>query len=294
MPERVRRRPHVAARSTFVAYPLTPISPSRNAANGPNDPGGGDSEEMSPPPNNRTIRPRVPYLPQPSDVPVNPDSPVSEQVAGLIHEFIHPHPHHSRENLLVTEEDPDDAGGDDAPAIARELEEMQTRVWWKRPSALWYAPDNTLAPSRPYAYAIPGHFFHTCNPNFILRRFLGMIPVILAASSATAAPKVQVITHLVCKTLRPEYSDRSGTEPPITFFSASGDEETKLCNADPAVQAASAEFLACKRSPRHSIKTPESNPPDLESNHHRNWYSELLDHRILGISKPTNPMVCSP
>lgn len=66
-----------------------------------------------------------------------------------------------------------------------------------------------------------------------------MMTFILSASASTAAPKVQVITHLVCRTLRPGYTDRSGA----AVFSASDDEETKLCNADPVVQAASAQFL---------------------------------------------------
>lgn len=73
-----------------------------------------------------------------------------------------------------------------------------------------------------------------------------MIPIVLAASTSTAAPKVEVITHLVCRTLRPEYKDQSGADRPTTFFSASDDEEMRLCNADPAVRAASAEFLTCK------------------------------------------------
>lgn len=72
------------------------------------------------------------YVPLPSDVPINPDSPVSEQAASLLHEFAHPH-HHSRENLLEAE---GDVGGD-VPIITEELEEMRSRVWWKRPSALW-------------------------------------------------------------------------------------------------------------------------------------------------------------
>ncbi|KAF9647561.1 MFS general substrate transporter [Thelephora ganbajun] len=178
---------------------------------------------MSRPPNNRSSRStsahssmrrsrsrprRVPYLPLPSDIPINPDSPVSEQAAELIHEFVHPH-HHSGENLLEPEEELDEANGD-APIIAKELEEMRSRAWWRRPSALW---------------------------------FLSLIPFVLAASTATAAPKIQAVTHLVCKTLRPGYTNRSGANPKITFFSASDDEETKLCNADPVVLAASAEFL---------------------------------------------------
>lgn len=81
------------------------------------------------------------------------------------------------------------------------------------------------------------------------------MPFVLAASTSTAAPKVQVITHLVCRTLRPEYTDRSGE--PAAFFFASDDQETKLCNADPAVQAASAEFLTCKCPARHSVIMPE-------------------------------------
>ena len=72
-----------------------------------------------------------------------------------------------------------------------------------------------------------------------------MIPFIMAASTTTTAPKIQVITHLVCKTIRPEYSDRSGAEPEVTF-AASDDKETELCNADPVVQAAAAEFLTRK------------------------------------------------
>lgn len=90
------------------------------------------------------------------------------------------------------------------------------------------------------------------SDNSVLRRFLCAIPFVLVASTTTAAPKVQVITRLVCKTLRPEYSDQSGTSSHVTF-SASDDEETKLCNADAAVQAASAEFVTCTCHRKHFI-----------------------------------------
>jgi hypothetical protein len=95
-----------------------------------------------------------------------------------------------------------------------------------------------------------------------LTRFLAAIPFVLAASSSTAAPKVQVITHLVCRTLRPEYSNQSGADNPVVFL-ASDNEETKLCNADPAVQAASAEFLTCEYSTMFSVRAPENNSPVL-------------------------------
>jgi len=115
-----------------------------------------------------------------------------------------------------------------------------------------------------------------------------MIPFVLVASTTTAAPKVQVVTYLVCKTLRPEYTDR---DPRI---SAADDEGIKLCNADPVVGAATAEFLTCTCPPKQTVRAPESNPLDPNSNHHCNWYSELLDHRILGISKLTRSLVRFP
>lgn len=151
MTGRASMKPHAVSRSVPAAYPLTPISPSRNTSDGRDDPNGDSDQEMSRPANNRTSgltsarssarrspsRPRrVPYLPLPSDVPINPDDPVSEQTAELLHEFVHPHHHHPRENPPETEEELD--GGGDAPIIAKELEEMQSRVWWKRPSAVWY------------------------------------------------------------------------------------------------------------------------------------------------------------
>ena len=102
-----------------------------------------------------------------------------------------------------------------------------------------------------------------------------------------------MITQLVCKSLRPEYSNRSGAGTPTTFF-ASDDEESKLCNADPAVQAASAEFVTCKRLPRHPVRAPEPNPLDLNSDHHCYWHSELHNYRILGIGKLTLPLVHFP
>ena len=280
------RTPHAVPLRVLAAYPPTPIPPSRNTLDGRDDPDEDSSQEMSRPPNDRTSRSasahssarrsasrprRVPYLPQSSDVHINPDSPVSERAAELIHEFVHPHHHHhSQENLLEAEEELDETGGD-AAVIAQELEEMQSRVWWRRPSALWY----TL-------YMPP---MHTTLTTLFLRRFLCLIPFVLAASTTTAAPKIQVITRLVCKTLRPEYSDRSGADTPTTYFSASDDEETKLCNADPVVQAASAEFVTCKRPPIHLIKAPEPNVLDLSSNYHCNWHPELLNYRILGIGK---------
>ena len=138
------------ARSVSAAYPLTPLPSSRSSPNAPKIES--DSGQEMPRPHDRSNRstsahspirrgrprPRQvpPYLPLPSDIPANPDSPVSEQTAGLIHEFIHPH-HHSQENLSEAEEELDATGGD-APVIAKELEEMRSRVWWRRPSALWY------------------------------------------------------------------------------------------------------------------------------------------------------------
>ena len=152
-------RPRAILRSVSAAYPLIPISSSRDSLNS-RELDRGNSQEMSRLPNDRSTsarspirggsRPRqAPYLPLPSDVPNNPDSPVSEQAAELIHEFIHPHPHPSQENLLEAEEELDDAGGD-APVIAKELEEMRGRAWWKRPSALWCA-FSTPAPPPPCA-----------------------------------------------------------------------------------------------------------------------------------------------
>ena len=179
MPVPGSKRPRVVPRSVLAAYSLIPTSPSRNTPDGRDDPDRDSGYEMSRPPNDRTSRStsanssvrrsgsrprRVPYLPLPSDVPINPDSPVSEQAAGLIHEFVHPHPHHSRENLPEAEEELDDG---DAPIIAKELEEMQSRVWWKRPSALWYAL-RTLAPAQPYAIGCNSRSCVTlraCSPN---------------------------------------------------------------------------------------------------------------------------------
>ena len=153
MPGRVSvsRRPRAIP---LGAIPLTPISPSRNSPGDTDDPDIDGGQEMSRSPNStaRRNRPRAPYLPQPSDVPINPDSPVSEQAAELIHGFIHPHHRtDSQETLLAAEEELGDAGGD-APIIAKELEEMRSRVWWRRPSALWYALNT---PSRPYAIRAP-------------------------------------------------------------------------------------------------------------------------------------------
>ena len=266
------------------AYPLVPIPSSRN------DQDRDSGDEMTSPPNDGTSRStpahssarhshhsrprRVPYLPQPSDVHTSPDDPVSEQAAELLHEFVHPHHHHnSRDNLFETEEELDDAG-DDAAVIAKEREEMRSRVWWRRPSALWYA-----------RFRIP--LRNACSPNHsILRRFLSVIPFVLIASTTTAAPKIQVITRLVCKSLRPEYSDQSGADPPITFFSASDDEETKLCNADPVVQAASAEFVTCERFPR-TLPERSNLTWSASSDYHCNRYLELPNYCILGISKLT-------
>ena len=142
---------HAGPLRVSAAYPPTPLSPSHNTLDGGGDPDRGSDHEMSLLPNRSEVsahspvrrsgsRPRrVPYLPQSTDVHINPDSPVSEQAAGLIHEFVHPHHrHHSQEDLLETEEELDETDGD-APIIAKELEEMQSRVWWRRPSALWYA-----------------------------------------------------------------------------------------------------------------------------------------------------------
>lgn len=153
-PGRKSWRPHVVPLRDLAAHSLTPTSPFRNTPDGGDDLVRDGDQEMTPSPNNRTGRStsvhsavghsssrpsRAPHLPQPSDVDTNPEGPVSKQAAQLIHEFVHPHHHHhSQENLLEAEEELDEAGGD-APVIAKELEEMQSRVWWRRPSALWYA-----------------------------------------------------------------------------------------------------------------------------------------------------------
>ena len=141
-------KPHPIPRTTSAAYPLIPIPSSRNLLD---EPDGDNGQEMSRPRNDSpsretsphsTVKPgrsHPPYLPLPTDVPTNPDSPISEQVPQLIHESVHPHSNHQwGENLFGAEDEPDEADGD-APVIAKELEEMQSRVWWKRPSALWYA-----------------------------------------------------------------------------------------------------------------------------------------------------------
>ena len=150
-PARGDGRSHAIPRSVSAAYPLIPLSSSHKSLD---EPGGDSGQPMSHPRNatstgltsahssvrwGRSRPHQTPYLPLPSDVPTNPDNPVSGQAAELIHEFVHPHNHHhSRENLFGVEEEPDGPGGN-TPVIAKELEEMQSRVWWKRPSALWYA-----------------------------------------------------------------------------------------------------------------------------------------------------------
>ena len=144
-----------------VIYPLSPLSSSRNFVDVLHEPDKGSSgQQMSrrlPLPDHgfsnksASARPFIghtsagpsrpqhaPYLPLPSDIPADPDSPVSEQTAELLHEFVHPHHHRSQENLH--EADEFDEPGGDASVIAKELEEMRSRVWWKRPSAVWYAP----------------------------------------------------------------------------------------------------------------------------------------------------------
>lgn len=146
---RGKGRPHAIPRSPSpAAYPLAPIPSTHN----PHDqPGGVSGQQMSLLPNDRSTRstpahsplkqgrslPHHPsYIPLPTDVPTNPDNPVSEQAAELIHEFVHPH--HLREDPFGEEEEPDEPGGN-TPVIAEELKEMRSRVWWRRPSALWYA-----------------------------------------------------------------------------------------------------------------------------------------------------------
>lgn len=56
---------------------------------------------------------------------------VNDQAAGSTHR------HHSRESLFGAEQTFDEAG-EVTSVIANELKEMQSRVWWRRPSALWY------------------------------------------------------------------------------------------------------------------------------------------------------------
>ena len=176
---RESRTPHVVPLRDLAAYPPTPSSSFRNIPHGRDDPDRDSGQDMPSPPNNRTRistsvhssvkhsgshSRRVPYLPQPSDVDINPDSPISPQAAELIHEFVHPHHHHhSRENLLETEDELDDAGGD-APIIAKELEEMQSRVWWKRPSAFWYAP--YILPEYPTLTALFYVGFYVRYPSY--------------------------------------------------------------------------------------------------------------------------------
>ena len=65
----------------------------------------------------------VPLLPQGPETLVLPEGPVGEDVAELLHEFVHPH-HRTDETLI----------GD---VVQEEIGENAKLPWWKRPSPWW-------------------------------------------------------------------------------------------------------------------------------------------------------------
>ena len=78
-------------------------------------------------------RSRPCHVPLPSDSPANlaGTGSTSGQATGTIHLRRPP------EDLLDIEGVFDEASGA-GPVVAKELEEMRSRIWWRRPSAIWY------------------------------------------------------------------------------------------------------------------------------------------------------------
>jgi hypothetical protein len=85
------------------------------------------------------------------------------------------HPGHHRGDHTLVEEEEEPVEDADAAERAR----MAQRPWWKRPSPLW---------------------------------FLAMAPLSTLAGGATVAPRVEILTMLVCDHLKPEYTAGHGME----------------------------------------------------------------------------------
>ncbi|GBE82104.1 hypothetical protein SCP_0404840 [Sparassis crispa] len=162
------------------------------------------------------------YIPFGPEELINPDAPVSEEVAELLQEFVHPHRHESEQTLV--QEAADEVCADDEIDTAKQPLDLP---WWKRPSPWW---------------------------------FLVLIIISSVAAGATMAPRVSVYTRLACDTYKPEYS-RVGRNPDnLTLLSPhannmssvvpSGgmastppsDRDWALCASDPVVQAAVAKL----------------------------------------------------
>jgi hypothetical protein len=86
----------------------------------------------------------------------------------------------------------------------------------------------------------------------LFRRFLVMSPLTMMAAGATLAPRVEILTMLVCNQLEPEYTTGRGTENlSIPLWEMNGNGTTpppyaELCKADAVVQAGVATMQAGK------------------------------------------------
>ena len=105
----------------------TPRSPSREPLLAP------DSRPHSRP---RSVRGHsatnsIPTLPVPEDIIVPGATALTEEEVELIEEIVHPHAHHATEATLVGE----GSGAEDA--VEHDMDWIQKRPWWRRPSPWW-------------------------------------------------------------------------------------------------------------------------------------------------------------
>ncbi|KIJ69039.1 hypothetical protein HYDPIDRAFT_23901 [Hydnomerulius pinastri MD-312] len=79
---------------------------------------------------------RTGYIPQPQGT-LFPDGTVDEQVAEMLHEFVHPHS--QEETTLLGAEDMDTSVIDEEEdeGHAEEVASWKRLPWWKRPSPYW-------------------------------------------------------------------------------------------------------------------------------------------------------------
>ncbi|KAI0062299.1 hypothetical protein BV25DRAFT_1885581 [Artomyces pyxidatus] len=133
-------------------------------------------------PSNSPLRPpasrsrvRRSRSPSPAYHPIDPDNlafpqgGVDEETVELIHEFVHPHHHEQEETLVELDHDftPDEEV--DQAAIESERAERSKRPWWRRATPWWY---------------------------------VSMVPFSMAASMATMAPRIEILTDIVCDAQR--------------------------------------------------------------------------------------------